>query len=251
MLCFFGFSLSHSLSFQLAHIIETTRAKASRHQLQVCTLCSLLQRPVQSEAARAIVQWGGKSEWGWDCARNSTAATTAAASSNKSGEEGRGQAPSMRILLKGKRPLVFNPHASPSFQSFGRAERLEEHLRTHTGETPFKCDICLKGFTTKHNLLRHRNIHTLEKKYTCEICFKYFADPTQHKRHQATHFAKHNKDGAKGGENLKFQKQSYKIVFVKVANRAVPVMSQARCRSLYLKWCDDTESKLVSKPWER
>jgi len=84
-------------------------------------------------------------------------------------------------------------------KSFGRAERLEEHLRTHTGETPFKCDICLKGFTTKHNLLRHRNIHTLEKKYTCEICFKYFADPTQHKRHQATHFAKHNKDGAKGG----------------------------------------------------
>ena len=80
------------------------------------------------------------------------------------------------------------------FKSFGRAERLEEHLRTHTGETPFKCDICLKGFTTKHNLLRHRNIHTLEKKYTCEICFKYFADPTQHKRHQATHFAKHNKD---------------------------------------------------------
>lgn len=83
-------------------------------------------------------------------------------------------------------------------KSFGRAERLEEHLRTHTGETPFKCDICLKGFTTKHNLLRHRNIHTLEKKYTCEICFKYFADPTQHKRHQATHFAKHNKEG-KGG----------------------------------------------------
>lgn len=108
------------------------------------------------------------------------------------------------------------------FQSFGRAERLEEHLRTHTGETPYKCDICSKGFTTKHNLLRHRNIHTLERKYTCKYCHKFFADPTQHKRHQATHFAKQNKGqncGDYRGCSKVLQVRAIRSLFFRVEKR--------------------------------
>ncbi|GFU52446.1 zinc finger protein [Nephila pilipes] len=75
-------------------------------------------------------------------------------------------------------------------RSFPFKSLLEVHVRVHTGERPFKCDICAQTFKRNEslkyhkptllvifskevkvdNLERHLRVHTGEKPFKCEIC---------------------------------------------------------------------------------
>ncbi|OXB62024.1 hypothetical protein ASZ78_003195 [Callipepla squamata] len=53
--------------------------------------------------------------------------------------------------------------------SYGMKD-MERHLRTHTGDAPFQCQMCPAKFKINSDLKRHMRVHSGEKPYKCEYC---------------------------------------------------------------------------------
>lgn len=81
---------------------------------------------------------------------------------------------------------------------------LKYHLRVHTKEKPFECDICKKKFMLRINLTVHYRIHTGERPYKCKSCEKTFIQ----KSNLDAHVNNHHKNIKCKKKNLKASKKS-------------------------------------------
>lgn len=50
---------------------------------------------------------------------------------------------------------------------------LQEHMNAHTGETPYKCQVCGREFREKVHLRQHKWTHSTEK-FLCPVCGNHF-----------------------------------------------------------------------------
>ena len=64
---------------------------------------------------------------------------------------------------------------------------LQIHIRWHTGERPFQCNICNASFASDNHLKVHIRSHTDERPFTCNQCNATFRDRTAQRHHLVTH----------------------------------------------------------------
>ncbi|XP_065069983.1 zinc finger protein 677-like isoform X3 [Rhopilema esculentum] len=98
---------------------------------------------------------------------------------------------SQEVLQKHYRMCPAKPKDAPKWvckecgKSFVSGRRyLQDHIMmVHKGMPPYRCDVCLKGFTTLANFKSHILLHGTERPFNCRECNRGFAQKGNFLRH--------------------------------------------------------------------
>ncbi|VDP03547.1 unnamed protein product [Soboliphyme baturini] len=81
-----------------------------------------------------------------------------------------------------------------------------EHENSHTGTTPFQCNVCLLRFTRRSTLYNHRRTHSKELPFFCSKCGRAFRWKNSLQCHYEVHRKNQKLDSSSEEKPLKLPK---------------------------------------------